>query len=372
MKHPPFCPNKECKNYHYPEGRWYVKFGSYQTHVSGKVQRFKCRSCGMEFSERTFSIDYHTHKKISYKTILQHLVTSSGIRDLSRILNISCTTITNRMGRLARQAIAISAELSHDIKLNEDLVADGIESFVKSQYMPNNINILSGKKSQFWFMSDYAQITRKGKMTPKQKEKNILISDKIKLNRVSIYKSFTEVIHKALELHNNSERECTNFYTDKHHSYIAVIKDTFTKDDELILNHIQISSKKARTVTNPLFSVNYLDREIRKDNSDHIRETVQFARNVNNLMERLAIYRFYHNFIKPYRINHDTFRGETHASMAGIPKRGIHLEVRTMLTQRRFLGQHWIMDNSERRLWFRSLVTPLARCGDSHPGYILA
>jgi len=38
--------------------------------------------------------------------------------------------------------------------------------------MPNNINILTGKNSQFWFMSDYAHLSRKGCMTEHQKEHN--------------------------------------------------------------------------------------------------------------------------------------------------------------------------------------------------------
>ncbi|MBI9104172.1 MAG: hypothetical protein JEY99_17275 [Spirochaetales bacterium] len=145
--------------------------------------------------------------------------------------------------------MAISSQLTQDIRITEDLVADGFESFVSSQYLPNNINILAGKDSQFWFLSDYSQLTR-----------------------------------KALDLHDHSEREATSLYSFR---------------EQTSLKHIRISSKLARTITNPILSVNYLDRELRKDNSDHTRETVQFAKNVNNLMDRLAIYRLYHNFIKP-------------------------------------------------------------------------
>ncbi|MFP4564035.1 MAG: hypothetical protein ACLFRY_12085 [Spirochaetia bacterium] len=41
---------------------------------------------------------------------------------------------------------------------------------------------------------------------------------------------------------------------------------------------------------NPLFPVNYLDRQIRKDNSNHLRKTVQFSRDVDSRMERMAVY----------------------------------------------------------------------------------
>ena len=45
-----------------------------------------------------------------------------------------------------------------------------------------------------------------------------------------------------------------------------------------------VSGKAARTKNNRLFAVNYLDREIRKDNASHVRETVQFSRNGNSRM----------------------------------------------------------------------------------------
>ncbi|MBI9102144.1 MAG: hypothetical protein JEY99_07000 [Spirochaetales bacterium] len=371
MKKPPFCPNSCCDNYHFPEGKWFVKSGTYQTKRLGQVQRYQCRDCGKRFSEEIFSLDYHTHKYVSYKTIFQHIITSSGIRDLSRILNVSCTTVTNRIARLARQAMAISSQLTQDIRITEDLVADGFESFVSSQYLPNNINILAGKDSQFWFLSDYSQLTRKGRMTPKQKEKNSEIKKIVNIGRITVYKSFSDIIRKALDLHDHSEWEATSLYTDEHKQYQAVI-NALSFREQASLKHICISSKLARTITNPIFSVNYLDRELRKDNSDHTRETVQFAKNVNNLMDRLAIYRLYHNFIKPYRINKKEYKDETHGSMAGISTQNIRKELRTLFTRRRFLGQNLMMDNSDRKLWCRCLFTPLSFHADLYPGYILS
>lgn len=372
MKHPPFCPNNNCDSYHYPQGRWYVKYGTYLSNRSGRVQRFKCIRCGEHFSEETFSINYHTHVTLPYKTIMEHLVTCSGIRDISRILKVSCSTVTNRIGRLARQAMAISAFLSMDLKLNEDLVADGFESFVKSQYLPNNINILAGKDSQFWFLSDYAQLTRKGRMTEYQKKKNKDIRNQVNINRVTIYESFQSLAQTALKLGLNSRKGYVNLYTDEHQQYRKVLEERFPFYEHMILNHIQISSRKARTTHNPLFSVNYLDREMRKDNSDHTRETAQFSRNVVNAMERLAVYRFYHNFIKPYRINSRNESCKTHGSVAGIPQVRIRKQLKTFFTQRRFLGKHGFMDISDRKLWCKCVFTPLKGAADKLSEYVLA
>ncbi len=367
MKHPPFCPNQECSHYLDPKGRWYVKDGTFQNNRNGKVQRFKCLSCGKKFSVETFSLDYCANIKVSYKSIFEHISTSSGIRDLSRILKVSCNVIQNRVARLARQAMATSEVLSKHIILNEDLVADGFESFVKSQYMPNNINILAGKDSQFWFMSDYAQLTRKGRMTESQKKKNEALKPRLNVGRRTIYESFYNVALEALHL---APRTGIILYTDEHLQYVKVMSER-NEQERRILRHIRINSKVARTLRNPLFSVNYLDREIRKDNSDHTRETVQFSRNVCNMMDRLSIYRFYHNFIKPFRINGKSDSAVTHAQRAGIPRDIIRNELKTFFTQRRFLGRIGIPNISDWLLWHRGLFTPLKGKADYIPAYAL-
>jgi len=92
MKTPPFCPNRNCPYYHHPPSgysRWYRKRGFYRTNSEGTVQRYECLGCGRSFSAQTFSIDYMTKKRLSYKRILTHLVTCSGIRDIARDLKVS-------------------------------------------------------------------------------------------------------------------------------------------------------------------------------------------------------------------------------------------------------------------------------------------
>jgi|GEM_PF-4274898 len=54
--------------------------------------------------------------------------------------------------------------------------------------------------------------------------------------------------------------------------------------------HRRYSSRLPRTVGNPLFPVNYIDRECRKDMAEYVRETIRFARSA-------------HNFFKPWSLN---------------------------------------------------------------------
>ena len=372
MKPLPFCPNKECRNYSGPVGLWYSRYGAYYSKRCGTVLRFRCKCCGRTFSANTFSLNYYVHKTLSYRKILEHLHTGSGVRDLARSLKVSCGTVSNRIARMARQSMAVMTSLSSELTLQENLVADGFESFVKSQYMPNNITILVGQNSQFLYLADYAQLTRKGRMTDAQKEKNVKIRNAVNIGRATIYSSFENIVRTSLDWKRRAGLPSLALYTDEHPRYKEVMHQ-LSPEERIELRHVRVNSRLARTVLNPLFSVNYYDRELRKDNSDHTRETVQFARNVGNMMDRFEVYRLYHNFLKPFRINRKA--GEeptTHGQMAGLSLEKIEKELRTVFTRRRFLGKLGNLNLFDRKHWCRCLQTPMSPHADYLPAYVLA
>ena len=66
--------------------------------------------------------------------------------------------------------------------------------------------------------------------------------------------------------------------------------------------------------------MNYFDREIRTDNANHVRETVQFSRRAIAALERMALYQLYHNYFKPYRIGPPQLEELRHGEVAGIER----------------------------------------------------
>jgi transposase-like protein len=359
MKHPPFCPNPDCKHHQLQEKKngWFYHDGDFPLNDGKRIKRFRCKSCKKRFSENTFSLSYFLKKKGSFDYVFKQLKSTAGIRDISRDLKISPASVLLRIGRLARQSVSIHLTLRDRIELQEHLIADGFESFVVSQYFPNNINLLAGKNSQYLYSFDYSHLSRKGRMTSSQKRKNKRLKERFKLG-TSVATSFGRICHSVSHLLWRSRIGPLILYTDKKNEYRDVIKDFFFPKE---IQHIRISSKLARTTSNDLFSVNYLDREIRKALAEHVRETMRFGRNVNNMMERLAVYSLYHNYIKAYRINRkdDDYRDRTHAEAAGIDKKEIQKELKTLFTQRRFLTRTPGIETQDLLLWKRCHVTPL-------------
>jgi len=368
-----FCPDPKCKN-HFPQPftRWYDYHGTYNS-CGTRRQRYRCKHCGKTFSARSLSIDYWTHRQIDYDELITHFISGYSVRGLARYFRTNTETIQNRFSRLSRNFIAVLSLLHHRSILCEDLVADGFESFCYSQDFPNNIHLLVGKESQFLYGFNYALMRRKGRYTKVQKQRCNRLYQHVDFASHTIKKAFKELliqttflVHRPLLL---------RFYTDDKRQYkIALHEDPYTNQMKVhgIFSHLTVSSRVPRTLTNNLFSANYLDREIRKDLPEHHRETVCFARNVTNCLERLCVYFLHHNFIKKYRIG-VTGEERTHAEVAGLNKQDIDRIRRKVTMKRSFYHEGEVsFGGFFDQLWRRAIPTPLKQSCDYLPKFALA
>ncbi len=354
---PPFCPYEDCPCHSQTPAatRWYLHNGSYTTLAVGKVQRFICRHCHRGFSEQTFSLDYYVKRPLQYHLIFDQVNNCAGIRKIARSLNVSHQAILNRISRIARQAMALHAEMLDSFQLSEDLVTDGFESFVGDQYQPNNIHLLAGSRSQFLYAFDYAHLRRKGRMTELQRDERSRREAQYLRPRISVTQSFTQIIANVEQLLSSQSQEYLTLHSDEKIEYQRVIADSsvlqFHKQQGNFF-HTCTSSRKARTTSNPLFPVNYLDRQLRKDCANHVRETVQFSRNVHNCLERMAVYQLQHNYFKPYRIADRQESSLRHAQVAGIQRERIDMALQNIFRIRKFFS-HVRLSWSQLMLWAR-------------------
>lgn len=379
MPLPLFCPNPLC-NFHTldqlpSEQRWYRKNGYYPTDAFGPVQRYKCLYCSKGFSDQTFSLDYYAKRKISYRRILNHLISTSSIRDMAREFHASTESVQNRIDRLARQCIAAHGRLIDKVRLWEDLAADGFESFTLSQFFPCSIHLLAGSTSQYIYFTNYVTMRRKGRMTEKQKEQRESLEKRYRADKKGIQKGFRELINAAIALWKRGILEYLVLHTDEKPDYFRAIHRG-SDAEELIQEgkwlHTWTNSKEVRTGSNPLFAVNYLDRQIRKDLCEHVRETVCFGRNVSECMSRIAVYLWYHNYKKPFRIN-GMGKYLRHAELAGLTRREINGALKGVMSVRRFLSLEPV-EPALKRVWLKDLETPLWGKGSGRyvPKYIAA
>ncbi|MDX9784490.1 MAG: hypothetical protein RBT72_07050, partial [Spirochaetia bacterium] len=120
---------------------------------------------------------------------------------IGQALGASTDTISNRISRASRQALAVASARSSSLTPDEDLVADGFESFCRSQYFPNNITLLVGSSSQYVYAADHVTLRRKGRMTDQQKKKRAKLEALWKPQPGGIEHSFSRIAHEALSVY---------------------------------------------------------------------------------------------------------------------------------------------------------------------------
>ena len=362
---PPFCPSRHCRTHQDGFVRpnpWFIRRGFRYTQVVGYVPKFQCTVCGKGFSQRTFDIDYWTHRTVDYKCIQNLLVGGSGIRQACRTLGVSCRLLANRHIRLAHQALALQARGLDDFRLTESLVFDGFESFTYSQYFPNNLNLLVSAGSQFVLGLNAAVLRRKGRMTQAQRKKRDEIEKTYRAPGNAIYKSSKEMLNFGCQLAFESRHLPITILSDEKQEYARALSRIRPFRDWRVpglLVHSTTSSRAVRTLDNPLFPVNYLDRQLRKDLAEHVRETIRFAKRLEFSLERAAIHLTHHNYFKVFR---SRLTGEdrkiTHAQEAGLDPGMIERLREQMFRCRAFWWRVGLAD-WQYKLWRRETGIPI-------------
>jgi hypothetical protein len=361
---PPHCPNPDCINYLNPEiSLWYRKISPYDTITFGSVPRFRCRSCRKTFSRQTFSIDYYAKKKLNFLYIFNQINSGAGLRNIARDLKVSPKAVTGRINRMARNALLIHQAILDELPFSEHFAADGFESFCVSQYFPDNYNILVGSDSQFVYHWNYTTLRRKGRMTSSQKKQRKKLETVYRAPRGGVEDSFTDLL-EFLEMRTHSREKYLILSTDEKRDYErALYKSPSCRKRAYngSWRHQRVNSKDPRTKWNPLFPVNYMDREFRKDMAAHARETLQYGRNVNNAMLRIGLYIFDHNYFKPYRVADREKRHLKHAQVAGLNQDYLDGMVSGFFTSRSFWRKDHPMEKSVKKTLNREWITPLKK-----------
>jgi hypothetical protein len=365
---PEFCPNPACP-YHDREtasnSAWFRCFGSFPTKTRGTIHRFICKHCGTTCSTQTFSIHYWTHSTLDLCLLDDRLYAGSGYRQIGRDTGLGYRVLKNRYQRIARNYLNLFDAFLEDQWFPENVAFDGFESFIRSQYFPVNYHLMVGAESQFSYMVNAEVLKRKGSMTRGQKQRREQIAEHWQPRRAGIRRSCESLFRSAASLLTGYGGERPWIIdTDMKKEYplaMQEVREFRELMEKGIILHRKTSSRAARTRDNPLFPVNYLDRELRKNSASHVRETVRQDREVNMAMVRMIILLGHHGFRKPFRIDNrkDIDSQKTHADMTGLPGGPRYRWAFERLYTHRHVWSHQ-KDRGEwkRQVWKREYANP--------------
>ena len=367
----PFCPNPHCVwHLKAPAHPWARPKGFYTTKAFGRIRRYQCPACHTTFSSQTFSLAYYVKRPLPLADILARLSSGESLRAMSRNLSVSLSLLSNRIERLARQALALHATCLAGRIGYDDICIDGIVSFDTSQYFPSEIPIALTAHSQFILDFSHASRKRSGSMTPSQKAKAGMLYRRTCLERGALSRSFRETLLQALTLQPPTLHHPFVLITDEKPDYQRILYalPAFRHQTETHrIVHWTVNSKLPRTLSNPLFASNYIDRELRKDLAHHHRQTVCFNRNVAQGMLRLSLYLCAHNYCKPFRIGvRKVQQPQSHAEAAGVPASMVSYFVENLTDGIRAFFSRSKLSVMMQRTWEKRWPTP----GKTTPEYV--
>ena len=371
MFHPPFCPYEAC-SFHSspPPSTWWQRYGTHATKAFGIVRRFRCRACGRTFSVQTFSVHYYAKRVLSLRRVERLASSSMSIRALGREFRCSCGTVNNRIDRLSRQGIGAHTILRTMLAPGEPVCFDGLVSFDRSQYYPNDIGISITSRSRFVLGISHATTRRSGAMTDAQKRTRDRLYAGNRFEPHAIERSFAQHLDLLAAERPMSLVRPLVLVTDEKLEYSRALgkhRLYRCQDNEHRCVQERIPSTWPRTRFNPLFASNYYDREVRKDQAQHRRETACFARNAANGMSRMYAYLVWHNYEKRYLIQWPMFMAATHAQVGGIAGSLIRHMRAGMFRQRVFLS-HLSLLPIDHAVWMKTVYDPVS--GGKLQGYV--
>jgi transposase-like protein len=302
---PRFCPRRDCLQHNPSSPRTfaYRPAGSYRRRDGRRVPRYRCLACRKTFGKQAFAVSYFLKRPELLVPVFAGLQAGSGHRQLARSLGCAPSTVTRLSARLGRHALLLNATALAELgALNEGLVADHFESFVRTQDYPVGVATVVGKTSWFVYGLDPAPHARTGKRSAVQEAKRKRRPPQP--TRGGYTGSMTRVLDALLQFF--PENEAIELTTDGHASYAQALGKARFRGRFRHAGYPNPKrgpkgaprSRAARVRDRAMFPVDTLHGLLRHSECHHRRETIAFGRRTNAILERLHLASAWRNFVK--------------------------------------------------------------------------
>jgi hypothetical protein len=287
-----------------------------------RVKRYECFRCKTSFCYTSFKLSYGQRRSGINSKIFKLFTIGASNREISRQLSCSEHLIRGRLKRMFQWSLLRQTELLKNVRINEPITFDGLESFAGSQYDPNNIQQAIGKESLFIYDFNFCPLNRKGRMSAWQK---IIRSEQDKtIGRYpprAIRTSTKEIFMRLYERRQDQNSPLVLF-TDEHFQYRRVVQKDLRGYKIL---HKTVSSKECRNYQNLIFPVNHADLMIRQHVAAFKRETISFSKTHERMIQKFTLFMVWKNFFRPQFVkpqkNNQKANIQTPAMALGICKK---------------------------------------------------
>jgi hypothetical protein len=316
--------------------------------------------------DQTESMHYYAKRRLDLAQILSRVRGGSSLRDIGREIGCSRTAVANAVVRLGRQAMASHVELVTGLDLPGELVFDGLVSAVTSHDYPSQIQTLVDRSVEFVLAMTHYVGERGGRRTAGQRRRMEKKREVWSPTSAFLKRSIRLLVN---ELPRFAGQHRITIDTDEHPLYASVLKEDRAMRWYREAGRLEVRttpSTSPRTMGNPLFAVNYVDRMIRHRVKEHTRESIAIGRNSTMQMLRMWIFAWDHNVRQPYRVN--DLGCACRAVEAGVSARAVGRLTREFYTRRRSVRRRRVPE-SMMQVWLAELETPPVRWRKGQASY---
>ena len=148
---PPRCPIRTCHQHAQPEGRFFVKRGSYHARCrEGRIQRYACLSCDKTFSRQTFRHDRGDRRPDSNERLFELLNSGVGLRQCGRLLKLDIHSVVSKKRKIARTCLQLHTTLSRCLPAGRTYLLDEEETYEGASIRPLTMPVVI--EGHTWFV----------------------------------------------------------------------------------------------------------------------------------------------------------------------------------------------------------------------------
>lgn len=281
---PPFCPSPKCSQHAHPEGRFFLRHGTFVAACHPEpVQRFRCRVCRITFSTQTFRQDYRDRRPGLNQPVFELLASGIGFRQIGRLHRISVSAVQRKALKIGVQQHFLHENLSHCLPVGSVFVLDEEETFETSSI--RRVGVAMVVEQESWFIVATAtgslrRLAKPGTARRRWQEREEQCHGKRPDESSQCVRSVLAALRQKV-----GDRAIV-LHTDQKSSYGRIAEEIFGH----LVRHERTSGKAPRTPWNPLFPINSMQAISRDLVGALRRQSWLHAKKASKLPARLAIF----------------------------------------------------------------------------------
>lgn len=260
----------------------------FRTSDSKKIQRFRCKECGSNFSRATFQSCYRQKKRQKNGLLRKLLSSGVSLRRASLILNIHRTTTTRKFLFLGLEAEYKFRSQNYLSKRAAIVQFDDLETFEETKCKPLSVTLAVEFQTRRILGVEVSQMAANGPLAKKSKTLYGYRRDDRRNGRRRLFRRMRPFIKKDALIHSDSnptyELDVRRYFPKAKYIQYKGKRGASTGQGEL---------KKVRF--DPLFSLNHTCAMLRANINRLFRKTWCTTKKKERLYTHLMIYAEFHN-----------------------------------------------------------------------------